>query len=837
MNGNKKRCPSCGELVEADCNHCTECGKAISGTPTPAPQPDQDKSIGDGRTIPAVDHSCSGKGESLGGKTVIEPGKGLATVPLADRYEIIEEINRGGMGVVYKARDIRLECIVAVKRILPESASEGMVKRFRREKNTIANLNHQSILSVNDAGEDEQGPWLAMECALPEDDVIALGKSLCSALSYAHKYSPVIIHRDVKPNNVLLLRDGTPKLSDFGLAREGYEYGETQPGSGMGAPLYAAPEQLEDAGRVDHRADIYGLGKTLYYLVTGEKQDTIRESAIPERFRGTLMKALARRPEDRFYDIDAMAKSLKDPAEQSPPPPQGGSGNVCPNQDCGAPTTEGEKYCERCGTGLYEVCPRPGCGNEIRVGKSFCGQCGLDLPAWKKAEEHLSQAKENERDCEWGESASACRAALEAFPEHEAARELLQKMDRAAEKEKSLWEKALALEKDGDLEEAIKSCEAVLAANPHHVAVWKLPSLRAALEAEKAKRIKQAKQAEEAEREQARARADAEREEHAHAWKRWMRKVWTGVFLVTVLGAVAGYYVLQQDDPYTLHNERIVSPVSTSRDDSEGARPGSSSSPAITVESPSGVKVAGFKYRRDESFSCGGQTNTVEIYCHDRTGLEFVLVPGGSFMMGSPSGEPGRYDNEGPMHRVSIEPFLICRTECTQAAWDRIGGDDDRYWSGADLPIETVSWDDCTVWCEKAGLRLPTESEWEYACRAGSTGRFCFGDSDSGLGEYAWHGDNSGDETHPVGKKKPNAFGLFDTHGNVWEWCSDKWHDSYSGAPDDGTSWESGGGSWRVDRGGCWFSNARRCRSAFRARGGSGNRSNYDGFRPARSIY
>jgi len=235
-------------------------------------------------------------------------------------------------------------------------------------------------------------------------------------------------------------------------------------------------------------------------------------------------------------------------------------------------------------------------------------------------------------------------------------------------------------------------------------------------------------------------------------------------------------------------------------------------------------------YLREETFSCGGATNTVKIFLHEKTGLEFVLLPGGTFMMGSPSGEEGHYKYEDPQHRVTVEPFFISRTEVPQGVWDRIGGEDERHWRGSNLPIENVSWNDCIAWCKKAGLRLPTEAEWEYACRAGTKGRFCFGENESELGSYAWYSDNSGSRTHPVGQKKPNAFGIFDIHGNVLEWCQDTRHGDYSGAPTDGSAWV-GEGTIRVPRGGSWGSCARFCRCAFRIIWEPGERIRSAGFR------
>ncbi len=244
----------------------------------------------------------------------------------------------------------------------------------------------------------------------------------------------------------------------------------------------------------------------------------------------------------------------------------------------------------------------------------------------------------------------------------------------------------------------------------------------------------------------------------------------------------------------------------------------------------------GFAYLREEMFSTGKQMKKATVYEHKATGLEFVLVPGGRFTMGTPAGAPGRYDNEGPERRVSIKPFLLCRTECTQEAWDKIGGYDIRQSKGADLPIERVRWDDCTVWCRKAGLRLPTEAEWEYACRAGTSTAYYSGDGESDLDAIGWYRKNSDSRTHPVGEKRPNAFGLRDISGNVWEWCEDTWHESYSKAPTDGSARLDGDSSERVVRSACWESQARYCRSFTRTAFRQGLRDGRTGFRPACSL-
>lgn len=208
-------------------------------------------------------------------------------------------------------------------------------------------------------------------------------------------------------------------------------------------------------------------------------------------------------------------------------------------------------------------------------------------------------------------------------------------------------------------------------------------------------------------------------------------------------------------------------------------------------------------------------------------GMKFALIPAGEFEMGSPLDGAATRDDEGPVHRVKIEKaFYMGRYEVTQKEWREVmGNNPSRRFKGDDLPVGHVSWDDVQEFIQKLNekegtdkYRLPSEAEWEYACRAGTTTRYSFGDSESKLGDYAWYDDNSGNKPHPVGMKLPNPWGLYDMHGNVWEWVQDKWYRNYDGAPTDGSAWESGAwesalGADRVIRGGgCWGS----CLSSFR---------------------
>ena len=219
--------------------------------------------------------------------------------------------------------------------------------------------------------------------------------------------------------------------------------------------------------------------------------------------------------------------------------------------------------------------------------------------------------------------------------------------------------------------------------------------------------------------------------------------------------------------------------------------------------------------------------------------MVFVEIPDGSFMMGSPSNESGRYDSE-KQHSVTLSGFQMMTTEVTQAMWTAVMGSNPSRWEGDNLPVENVSWTDCQDFINKLNqrdpgknYRLPTEAEWEYSCRAGTTTLFHSGDRDSDLDRVGWYDGNSGGKTHPVGQKQPNAWGLYDMHGNVWEWCQDCYGDYPSGSVTDPRGPSSG--SYRVYRGGSWRNNARCCRSANRSLDVPSLRSSNLGFRLVRS--
>ena len=221
--------------------------------------------------------------------------------------------------------------------------------------------------------------------------------------------------------------------------------------------------------------------------------------------------------------------------------------------------------------------------------------------------------------------------------------------------------------------------------------------------------------------------------------------------------------------------------------------------------------------------------------------MEFVFIGPGEFVMGSPGNEEDRSDDEGPQHKVTISRgFWLGETEVTQAQYHALIGKNPSHFEGDTNPVENVSWDDAQAFCAKlsqahgVSARLPSEAEWEYACRAGTKWAYSFGNDADQLSQYAWFSSNSNWSTHPVKSKKANPWGLYDMHGNVWEWCADVWHDSYNGAPTDGSAWMTDRDqSRRVLRGGSWGDGPWRLRSANRGWVAPGIRDLDNGFRVA----
>ena len=246
---------------------------------------------------------------------------------------------------------------------------------------------------------------------------------------------------------------------------------------------------------------------------------------------------------------------------------------------------------------------------------------------------------------------------------------------------------------------------------------------------------------------------------------------------------------------------------------------GMSSNPADVSTTVSTVSVSPVQVPAVPSNTISDDAITIPV--KDGICIEMVKVEGGTFMMGATSEMKNPNSNEKPVHQVTLtNDYYMGKYEVTQALWQAVMGSNPSEYKGDNLPVETVSWNDCQKFISKLNsltgrmFRLPTEAEWEYAARGGKESRGYQYSGSSNISDVAWYDENSGSKTHPVGTKQANELGIYDMTGNVWEWCSD-WYSSYSSSSQTNPT-GSDSGSARVSRGGGWFNDASYCRLSVR---------------------
>ena len=367
---------------------------------------DDDKSLGEAATFAgqskrrptsevSIGDECTLGDNRSGQDTVIDD---IEVVDLESRYRVEGTLGQGGMGAVLLATDTRLDRKVAIKRILGEAAGNPMaVQRFLTEAKAIAALNHPNIVQIYDYGRAKDGPFLIMEyvaggslldkcrdVALPLEEAVAMACQLCDGLAKAHDLG--IIHRDVKPANVLLTNDGTPKLTDFGLAKaQAGDHGQTMTGAVLGTPDFMPPEQRRDASLVDHRSDIWGLAATVYQMATGRSPKIIRFDLLPPGLTSALGKALEESKDDRYQSAREFRDALRGarPTPEQPAAVARIDGVLQEGQcrACGAITIDlTKKFCRnaKCGASLRAPCLK--CDAQIPVWDGVCGECGGNQP-------------------------------------------------------------------------------------------------------------------------------------------------------------------------------------------------------------------------------------------------------------------------------------------------------------------------------------------------------------------------------------------------------------------------------------------------------------------------
>ncbi len=242
-------------------------------------------------------------------------------------------------------------------------------------------------------------------------------------------------------------------------------------------------------------------------------------------------------------------------------------------------------------------------------------------------------------------------------------------------------------------------------------------------------------------------------------------------------------------------------------------------------------------------------TSTDQVFSLGNTGHEIsmVRIPSGYFTMGATADDEDAVEGEFPSHQVNINnDFWLAKYELTQEIWSSVMGEWNFHFDGTNNPVDRVTWDDVKAFIDSLNAdegsetwRLPSEAEWEYACRARTTTRFFWGNDPNNtvIEQYAWYSGNSSNTTHPVGHKQPNPWGLYDMIGNVNEWCEDDYHENYNNAPSSGNPWiESPRDNYRIHRGGSYNDNPANCRSSMRFDSYHATPFDYLGFRLVRSI-
>ena len=324
------------------------------------------------------------------------------------RYKLLELIGQGGMGEVWKALDHQTQRIVALKRL----QKIANLQRFFREAMSIAKLNHPFIVPLFDVGQDEEGPFLTMQFVEGKtlyDYVKERGKlelreglelmiKIGQAIFYAHRHG--VIHRDIKPQNIMIDSGNLPRILDFGLARLTTAEDLTQTGALMGTYHYVSPEQLENPASVDHRTDIYSLGATLYFMLTGEVPRLVRPDRLPQEVLKIVLKCMEERVELRYYSVDRFVEDMEELLQGKKEPKVSSSSFSATEKkivkglcQCGHVNDPEVQFCENCGEPLVQTCPN--CQRRVSINVKNCGYCGVSIAKRRKALQLFEEAKQH----------------------------------------------------------------------------------------------------------------------------------------------------------------------------------------------------------------------------------------------------------------------------------------------------------------------------------------------------------------------------------------------------------------------------------------------------------
>ncbi|GHT09615.1 hypothetical protein FACS1894170_00400 [Planctomycetales bacterium] len=697
------------------------------------------------------------------------------------KYTLIRHLGTGGMGEVWEAEHPTLGRR-AIKFLLPTySADKKFARKFKDEIVAISKVGDNSHIAQvfdceteNDVkyyitalvlGKDGNPQTLRIiltkkegnetkSVKLPEEAVRDLALQTADGLQHIHKND--ILHLDIKPENILINKSGTVQISDFGLSKtpEDLNKGTSYTSLRGSGTLYYMPLEQFKGEEVDSRADIYAFGKMLHEMLTG---------IVPVPFLPVDCSGLSAQWAALITAMtdDAPKKRLQSMDEVI-------RRLKAIQQPVKTPSNGIVKFFFAAmvlfafiaGTVLY-VNNKNTQQSEPEQPKSSVETKTFDTPqneavtAEKKLDEPNPQIEADKTGLQ-----TVTLPPTETLNVSDADKQIEALRSAAAQSKKDYEElqskQAAEAKRRKEAEDTLRKILDI-SQNDAATAKRKLDELNAQIEADK-------KAVAEAETKAEAARIEAEKQKK----------------MLEELQAKA--------DKAEAERKARNTPAS-----------GSAKQPGELFEFP----LKGVKWR-------------------------FRFCPSGTFQMGSPESEADR-SNKETRHQVTLtRGFWLGETAVTQEQWEAVMGDNPSIFHGAKLPVQRVSWDDCQKFISglnrlgvaPSGFKfsLPTEAQWEYACRAGTTAAYCFGDAENQLGDYAWYGANSGrTTTHTVGTKKANAWGLYDMHGNVFEWCSD-WHGDYP----TGNVTDPLGASFvfcwdQVRRGGSWGCYARNCRSADRS--------------------
>jgi eukaryotic-like serine/threonine-protein kinase len=670
----------------------------------------------------------------------MDASKNPHSSPLSEQitrdYQIIKLLGKGGMGEVYLAEQLRVGRRQVALKVLNRACSEDadIVKRFANEAASAGRLQHRNVVMIFESRITDDGQlYVSMEYvsgkalrevitergALPIEEVVEITRQICAGLQVAHQQG--IVHRDIKPDNLMLARDydGTQvvKVLDFGIARllePGMTSMQTKSGIIMGTPYYMSPEQaLGNTGeKIDARSDIYSLAMVVYQMLTGRVA----------------------------FDSDSWMQVMYKHIHEAPLPP-----------------------------------------SLLRSELSHFAEVEqVVLKGLEKTREHRQQT------------------VLEFASQLEAA---------YVRAQNSSLEKAITAAYSATLRNDLTFVSTTSAVAVDLPAAKESAPVTFAPQSSKTFLSRLSKQK-----------------------IRERRNVFIILALVMISTLIALLLVAWKPAPETAKSDaRTPAPVVRS-----------TALPALQTFEVDVLTV-------DKKGRLATPRRAQVRYFSDDLGdgvvLDMVEVVGGTYLMGTPQKmQNDRSASEGPQRQVTVPAFFIGMYEVTQAQWLTVAklpkvnrdlpANPSAFKGDNRLPVQNVTWWEAVEFCERlsraAGrtYRLPSEAEWEYACRAGTTTPFYFGetmtadmvnyDANYPYGE----GPRGITRQHPtpVGNLGgANAFGLYNMHGDMSEWCLDPWHENYTGAPSDGSSWEAGGNlEFRVLRGGSWFSGGDDCRSAVR---------------------